>query len=78
VERFDLRREAPPAADAIAANLMRPLLLRIAELMERPPRALVASGLLDGEADEVASAFEGMREARRLSDRGWTALLLER
>ena len=78
VERADLRREAAPAADTIAANLMRPLLLRVAELMGEPPRALVVSGLLDHEADEVAAAFPGLRETRRLSDRGWTALLLER
>jgi ribosomal protein L11 methyltransferase len=78
VERIDLRREPAPDADAIAANLMRPLLLRVAELMRRPPRALVASGLLDHEADEVAAAFAGLRETRRLSDRGWTAVLLER
>ena len=78
VERADLRRQPAPAADVIAANLMRPLLLQVAELMERPPRVLIASGLLDEEADEVAVAFAGMRETRRLSDRGWTALLLER
>jgi ribosomal protein L11 methyltransferase len=78
VERADLRRESPPAADVVAANLMRPLLLRVAELIGHPPRALVASGLLDEEADEVAAAFAPLREARRLGDRGWTALLLER
>jgi ribosomal protein L11 methyltransferase len=77
VERADLRREPMPAADAVAANLMRPLLLRVAELMTAPPRALIASGLLDEEADEVAAAFRGLSETRRLSDKGWTALLLE-
>jgi ribosomal protein L11 methyltransferase len=77
VERADLRREAPPAADVIAANLTRPLLLQMAGMIGDPPRALVASGLLDEEADEVAGAFRGLRETRRLSDRGWTALLLE-
>jgi ribosomal protein L11 methylase PrmA len=57
---------------------MRPLLLRVAELLEEPPSALVVSGLLDAEADEVAAAFGGLRETRRLSDKGWTALLLEK
>ena len=38
VRRADLRREAAPAADTVAANLMRPLLLRVAELMGEPPR----------------------------------------
>jgi ribosomal protein L11 methyltransferase len=78
VERWDLRRQPPPRAGVITANLMRPLLLRVAELLGEPPAALVASGLLDHEADEVAAAFAGLSETRRLSDKGWTALLLER
>jgi ribosomal protein L11 methyltransferase len=76
VERTSLRDRPAPAADVIAANLMRPLLLRVAELLTHRPRALVASGLLEGEADEVAAAFAGLSEARRVSERGWTALLL--
>jgi len=39
---------------------------------------LIASGLLDHEADEVAAAFAPLAERRRLSMKGWTALLLER
>ncbi|HEX8067745.1 MAG TPA: 50S ribosomal protein L11 methyltransferase [Thermoleophilaceae bacterium] len=80
VERFDLRRAAPPAADVVAANLMRPLLLRVAEALDEVPQALVASGLLAEEADEVAAAFarRGLRERGRLTDRGWSALLLRR
>jgi ribosomal protein L11 methyltransferase len=78
VERFDLRGEGPPAAETVAANLMRPLLLRVAELMEEPPGALIVSGLLEHEADEVAAAFASLAERRRLTDRGWSALLLER
>jgi ribosomal protein L11 methyltransferase len=77
LERWDLRRRPPPPADVIAANLMRPLLLQVAELISAPPRALVASGLLDHEADEVARGFKGLHETRRLSDKGWTALLLQ-
>ena len=76
VERANLREQPAPEADVLAANLMRPLLLRVAELMRQPPRALVVSGLLDHEADEVAGAFAPMRERRRLSEKGWTALLL--
>jgi ribosomal protein L11 methyltransferase len=76
VERFDLRTQPPPAAETVAANLMRPLLLRVAELLEEPPRTLILSGLLDHEADEVAAAFAPLRERRRLSDKGWSALLL--
>jgi ribosomal protein L11 methyltransferase len=76
VERLDLRSQPAPAADVVAANLMRPLLLRVAALMEEPPPALIVSGLLEQEADEVAAAFVPLGEARRLTDRGWTALLL--
>jgi ribosomal protein L11 methyltransferase len=78
VERLDLRMEHPPAAETVAANLMRPLLLRLAELMEDKPRALILSGLLDEEADEVAAAFAPLDERRRLSSQGWSALLLSR
>jgi ribosomal protein L11 methyltransferase len=77
VERWDLRRDAPPAARTVTANLMRPLLLQIASRLERPD-ALILSGLLDDEADEVAAAFAPLQERRRLSDKGWTALLLGR
>ena len=78
VERFDLRGRAAPAADVVLANLMRPLLLEVAKRMEAHPRTLIASGLLDEEADEIAGAFAPLREVRRLSDGGWTALRLER
>ncbi len=79
VARADLRSEPPPEADVVVANLMRPLLLRVAQLSHgRPaPRALILSGLLDEEADEVAGAFGALAERRRLSDKGWTAVLLE-
>ncbi|HEX2160229.1 MAG TPA: 50S ribosomal protein L11 methyltransferase [Thermoleophilaceae bacterium] len=76
VRRANLREEPPPAADVVVANLMRPLLLRVAELIDHRPRALIVSGLLDHEADEVAAAFAPLEQLRRLSDRGWTALLL--
>ena len=76
VERANLREQPAPAADVVVANLMRPLLLRVAELMDGRPPALIVSGLLDEEADEVAAAFAPLAERRRLTDRGWTALLL--
>jgi ribosomal protein L11 methyltransferase len=78
VERVDLRTEHPPAAETVAANLMRPLLVRMAELMEERPGALILSGLLDEEADEVSAAFAPLEERRRLSSQGWSALLLAR
>src|SRR3954470_336456 len=77
VERGDLRNAPAPQADVVAANLMRPLLLRVAELWEgQPPATLIVSGLLDHEADEVAAAFAPLSERKRLSSLGWTALLL--
>jgi ribosomal protein L11 methyltransferase len=77
VERGDLRNTPAPKATVVAANLMRPLLLRVAELWEgEPPPTLIVSGLLDHEADEVAAAFAPLSEQRRLSSRGWSALLL--
>jgi ribosomal protein L11 methyltransferase len=78
VERVNLRGDPPPAAQVVTANLMRPLLLRVAELMTTRPQALIASGLLEEEADEVAAAFAPLRERRRLTDRGWAALLMHR
>jgi ribosomal protein L11 methyltransferase len=78
VERMDLRTGRPPAADTVAANLMRPLLLRLAEGVREPPRALIVSGLLDEEADEVTAAFAPLAERRRLTSQGWSALLLSR
>ena len=76
VERMDLRSERPPAAETVAANLMRPLLLSLASRMEERPGALILSGLLDEEAEEVAAAFAPLKERRRLSSQGWSGLLL--
>jgi ribosomal protein L11 methyltransferase len=78
VERLDLRAGSPPSADVVAANLMRPLLLSLAQAMRERPPVVIASGLLDGEADEVAAAFAPLVERRRLSMKGWSALLLAR
>jgi ribosomal protein L11 methyltransferase len=82
VERFDLIRDgAAPSAPTVVANLLRPLLLAVAErgFAGDPPRTLVASGLLAHEADEVAAAFaarHGLREAARRHGGEWAALLL--
>jgi ribosomal protein L11 methyltransferase len=76
IERLDLRTESPPPADTMAANLTRPLLLSVAARLADPPRAVILSGLLEEEADEVAAAFRPLQERRRLSSQGWSALLL--
>jgi ribosomal protein L11 methyltransferase len=76
IERVDLRAGVPPEAETVAANLVRPLLLRVAELMDPRPSALIVSGLLEHEADEVAAAFAPLVERSRLTAGGWSALLL--
>ena len=78
VERHDLRTQPAPVAPVMTANLMRPLLLRVAELLPEQPETLIASGLLEGEEEDVATAFEPLRERRRLRLQGWSALLLTR
>jgi ribosomal protein L11 methyltransferase len=74
VKRVNLRDERPPDAHTIAANLVGPLLHRLAGSIKA--EALIVSGLLEDEADQVAAAFAPLRERRRLAERGWVALLL--
>jgi ribosomal protein L11 methyltransferase len=74
VERLNLREERPPNATTVTANLMRPLLLELAGRIQ--PSALILSGLLEHETDEVAAAFAPLREQRRLGEGDWAALLL--
>lgn len=87
--RFDLLRDgatAMPDADGpeplVLANLLRPLLLRVAAdgFQGAPPHHLIASGLLVHECDVVAAAFTrvGLVEAERRSHGDWAALLLRR
>ncbi len=81
--RFDLIRDGRvPTAPLVLANLLRPLLLCVARagFDGEAPETLIASGLLEHEADEVAEAFadHGLREAARRADGGWAALRLDR
>lgn len=84
VALMDLRREALVLPDApntlVLANLLRPLLLELAPALPFAPLALIASGLLAQEADEVAAAFaaRGLALAERRELDGWAALLLRR
>jgi ribosomal protein L11 methyltransferase len=83
VRRHDLMRDGPvPGAPTVVANLLRPLLLRVAHdgFAEAAPRALVAGGLLAREGDEVAAAFaaHGLREDARRGEGDWVALFLRR
>jgi ribosomal protein L11 methyltransferase len=74
--RFDLRSEPVPGADLIVANLLAPLLLPWAPRVNA--RRVIASGILAGEANHVAAAFEasGLREHARRGSGEWVALLL--
>jgi ribosomal protein L11 methyltransferase len=80
VERVNLREAPGPWAPTVAANLMRPLLLRVAELLDEPPQRMILSGLLADEGDEIAAAFaaRGLRERDRRVLGEWGALVLER
>lgn len=82
-ERFDLLRDGRvPSAPLVLANLLRPLLMCVARVgFDGPvPGRLIASGLLEQEADEVVEAFArfGLRETTRLADQGWAAVSLAR
>jgi ribosomal protein L11 methyltransferase len=79
--RHDLLHDGPaPGAPVVLANLLRPLLLRVAAdgFAGPAPATLVASGLLAHEGDEVAAAFarRGLRESERRSEGEWIALIL--
>jgi ribosomal protein L11 methyltransferase len=79
--RMDLRREPPPTAPTAAANLAAGLLRGLAaRFPDPPPRTLIASGLLEGEAGGVAAAFaaRGLAERERRTADGWVALRFER
>ncbi|MGO9499296.1 MAG: 50S ribosomal protein L11 methyltransferase [Solirubrobacteraceae bacterium] len=85
VSRHDLRSDPVVSAPVVAANLLRPLLLawcgRLAGVsLASLPEVVIASGLLVGEADEVADAFAslGFVEAERRESGEWAALLLSR
>ncbi|HTQ67578.1 MAG TPA: 50S ribosomal protein L11 methyltransferase [Solirubrobacteraceae bacterium] len=90
VRRADLRTDPLPVGDlldegfgrapVVVCNLLRGLLLELAGVLPFAPRALIASGLLEGEGEEVAGAFEatlGMRARRRTAGAGWEAIRLE-
>jgi ribosomal protein L11 methyltransferase len=81
--RHDLLRDGPaPGAPTVLANLLRPLLLRVAAdgFAGAAPDAVIAGGLLAHEGDEVAGAFarHGLREVARRHGGEWVALLLRR
>jgi ribosomal protein L11 methyltransferase len=81
--RHDLLHDGPgPAAPTVVANLLGPLLLRVARdglAGGERPRAVIAGGLLRAEAGDVGRALAtgfGLREAQRRHSGEWAALLL--
>ncbi len=80
--RFDLRDELVPAAPLVLGNLLAPLLsawcAQLADGGAELPGQVIASGLLETEADRVEAAFAavGLTETRRLVGGEWAALLL--
>lgn len=85
---FDLRSQSLPLEETceaeqalVLANLLRPLLLEMADAIEAPPAHLIASGLLREQADEVAGVYAerlGLRERERRERGDWAALWLTR
>ena len=80
VGRVNLREELPPLAATVVANLTAPLLLEVAAAIGAAdrPRAMLCSGLLPAELDEVSASFAaaGLAEAERRRDGDWAALRL--
>jgi ribosomal protein L11 methyltransferase len=88
VRRADLRAGAlpwlaaadpPPGPLVLLANLLRPLLLDLAQAISLAPAQMIASGLLVEQVDEVVAAFGerlGLREHCRRVDGDWAAVWL--
>jgi ribosomal protein L11 methyltransferase len=82
LNRCDLRTGLPDLAPLVVANLTAPLLRIVAEQLPvgDGPEALICSGLLATEADEVAAAFApmGLTETDRRENGDWAGLCLRR
>lgn len=81
VRRQDIRSQ-PPTCEGfhvVLANLVRPLLLELAQGMHGAPDHLIVSGLLREEADEAVAAFaehHRLAEQRRIESGEWAAVWL--
>jgi ribosomal protein L11 methyltransferase len=88
VRRADLRAgplpwltgvDPPPGPLVLLANLLRPLLLDLAQAIALAPAQMIASGLLVEQVDEVVAAFGerlGLREQCRRVSGEWAAVWL--
>jgi ribosomal protein L11 methyltransferase len=78
IRAWDLRRDRLPAATTVVANLLLSPLLLLSARLERPPERLIASGLLVGQAEQLAHELEShhrLRRAASLRDGDWLAML---
>jgi ribosomal protein L11 methyltransferase len=80
LSRVDLRRQAPPAAPTMTANLTADLLEEVAVRLGDPPDCLVCSGMLTTQASRVGDALgaRGLVVTGRRDRGDWTALLCRR
>jgi ribosomal protein L11 methyltransferase len=79
VARRTLGRDRVPAAPTVVANLTATLLVLLArELVELPPTTAIVSGIRPSEVPSALAAFAplGLREAARVGDDEWAALML--
>jgi ribosomal protein L11 methyltransferase len=86
VRLADLRMALPEMAPTVVANMTAPVLRVVADHMAAGrsadgapvPAAMVCSGLLPAELDEISAAFAptGLAEVERRQDGDWAALLL--
>jgi len=76
LRRANLRRELPPQAPTVVANLTAPILCEIARRLERAPEQLICSGLLAGEAEDARRAFarHGLTERLSRAEGDWMAI----
>lgn len=76
--RVDLVAERAPVADTVVANVPVFVQRAVRSALERPPRALVVSGVNAAEADEVVASYAGLGlvERGRFVQSGWAAVLL--
>ncbi len=76
--RVDLVAEPAPVADTVVANVPVFVQRAVRAGLERPPRALVVSGVNAAEADEVVASYAGLglAERGRFVQSGWAAVLL--
>jgi ribosomal protein L11 methyltransferase len=88
VRRVDLRAgtlpwmndtDGPAGPPVVLANLLRPLLVELADTMPSAPTHLIAGGLLVPEVDEISRVFSdrlGMCERERRDSGEWAAVWL--